>query len=62
MADRTLRLLHKTLLTEAGRDGPEAAKKKLAERRSETPIASGRWDETPVAPRAGAKRKSSSGV
>ena len=54
--NRTHRLLRKTLLTGANRDGPRAAKKKLAERRSETPIASGRWDGTPVAPKAGVVR------
>ena len=37
--DRTLRLLRKTPLTGANRDGSKAAKKKLAERRNETPIA-----------------------
>lgn len=54
--NRTHRLLRKTLLPGANRDGPRAAKKELAERRSETPIASGRWDGTPVAPKAGVVR------
>ena len=54
--DRTLRLLHKTPLTGANRDGSKAAKKKLAERRNETPIAPERWDGTPVAPKAGVVR------
>lgn len=54
--DRTLRLLRKTPLTGANRDGSKAAKKKLAERRNETPIAPERWDGTPVAPKAGVVR------
>ena len=54
--DRTLRLLRKTPLTGANRDGSKAAKKKLAERRNETPIAPERWGGTPVAPKAGVVR------
>lgn len=54
--DRTLRLLRKTPLTGANRDGSKAAKKKLAERRNETPIAPERLDGTPVAPKAGVVR------
>ena len=54
--DRTLRLLRKTPLTGANRDGSKAAKKKLAERRNETTIAPERWGGTPVAPKAGVVR------
>ena len=54
--DRTLRLLRKMPLTGANRDGSKAAKKELAERRNETPIAPERWDGTPVAPKAGVVR------
>ena len=54
--DRTLRLLRKTPPTGANREGSKAAKKKLAERRNETPIAPERWDGAPVAPKAGVVR------
>ena len=54
--DRTLRLLRKMPLTGANRDGSKAAKKELAERRNETPIAPERWDGTPVAPKASVVR------